>query len=48
MIKNNKLCCDWCGRTFRKKTHYVYYNDGTAYHHNCLKSVGGRTDLGRS
>lgn len=48
MMRNGKQTCDWCGRTFRKNTPRVEYTDGGAYHHSCLKKVGGRTDLGRS
>jgi len=47
MKKKGKDACDWCGAVFRKTTPYVKYTNGTCYHHECLKSVGGKTDLGR-
>ena len=47
MIVDGKKACDWCGRKFMKNN-FVEYSDGTCYHHNCVKSVGGRTDLGRN
>jgi len=45
MKRNGKDACDWCGRTFRINN-YVKYADGRAYHHACLKKVGGPQDLG--
>jgi len=47
MMKMGKKACDWCGKVFRPSTKYVEYNDGTAYHHSCLKKVGSKMDLGR-
>jgi len=40
--------CDWCGRKFRKTTPIIEYTDGSQYHYECLKKVGGPTDLGRN
>lgn len=47
MLKRGKKACDWCGKTFRKKTKYFEYSDGTAYHMACADKVGGSTDLGK-
>jgi len=46
MKQKGKDACDWCGRTFRKTTSYVKYGDDRCYHHDCLKNVGGKNDLG--
>lgn len=39
MIKKGKDACDYCGRTFRKMTRYTKYDDGSCYHHDCLKMI---------
>jgi len=37
MIKKGKKACDWCGKTFQKKTPFVEYEGGASYHHKCLQ-----------
>ena len=47
MIKNGKLACDWCGRTFREDTPRIEFKHSSRHYHvSCFRKVGGRNDMG--